>query len=105
MTEEARMRARRCVTWGVMTACVATAATLAGAGGQQGVGQTPSPLPLSQTIRERGTSVTGAYEGWFYGKDGSTYALVGYFNRNTKQEFEITVVPNNRIEPGGADQG
>ncbi len=88
-----------------MVACVAAGATLVGAGGQQGVGQTPSPLPLSQSIRERGTSLTGAYEGWFYGKDGSTYALVGYFNRNTKQEFEIPVGPNNRIEPGGADQG
>jgi hypothetical protein len=62
-------------------------------------------LPLSQTIRERGSSVTGAFEGWYYGKDGSAYALVGYFNRNTKQEFDIPVGPNNRIEPGGPDQG
>src|SRR5262245_20936530 len=73
--------------------------------GQQGIGQTPSGLPLSQTIRERGSSVTGAYEGWFYGRDGNTYALVGYFNRNTKQEFDIPIGPNNRIEPGGPDQG
>jgi hypothetical protein len=29
--------------------------------------------------------LTGAYEGWFYGKDGGTYALVGYFNRNTNR--------------------
>jgi len=73
--------------------------------GQTGVGQTPSGFPLSQTVRERGSSVTGAYEGWYYGKDGNTYALVGYFNRNTKQEFDIPVGPNNRIEPGGPDQG
>ncbi|OLC82209.1 MAG: hypothetical protein AUH72_07435 [Acidobacteria bacterium 13_1_40CM_4_65_8] len=59
---------------------------------------------LSQSVRERGSSVTGAYEGWYYGKDGNTYALVGYFNRNTKQEFDIPVGPNNRIEPGGPDQ-
>ena len=85
-------------------ASLAAGATLTGAGGQ-GVGQTPSPLPLSQSIRERGSSVTGAYEGWFYGKDGATYALVGYFNRNTKQEFDIPIGPNNRIEPGGPDQG
>ena len=31
--------------------------------------------------------------------------LVGYFNRNTKQEFDIPAGPNNRIEPGGPDQG
>ena len=29
--------------------------------------------------------------------------LVGYFNRNTKQELDIPVGPNNRIEPGGPD--
>jgi hypothetical protein len=86
-----------------MVACV-TGGTLVRAG-QQGIGQTPSPLPLSQTVRERGSSVTGAYEGWFYGKDGATYALVGYFNRNTKQEFDILPGPNNRVEPGGPDLG
>ena len=31
--------------------------------------------------------------------------LVGYFNRNTKQELDIPIGPNNRIEPGGPDQG
>jgi hypothetical protein len=73
--------------------------------GQQGQGQMPSPLPLSQPIRERGSSVTGAYEGWYRNKDGSVSLLVGYFNRNTKQELDIPVGPNNRIEPGGPDQG
>jgi hypothetical protein len=73
--------------------------------GQQGQGQTPSPLPLSNPIRERGSSVTGAYEGWYRNKDGSLSVLVGYFNRNTKQELDIPVGPNNRIEPGGPDQG
>ena len=73
--------------------------------GQQGQGQTPSPLPLSQPIRERGSSVTGAYEGWYRNKDGSVSLLVGYFNRNTKQELDIPIGPNNRIEPGGPDQG
>jgi len=99
------MLSSRAVTSSVLLASVLAGATLVGAGQQSGVGQTPSPLPLSQTIRERGSSVTGAYEGWYYGKDGSTYALVGYFNRNTKQEFDIPVGPNNRIEPGGPDLG
>jgi hypothetical protein len=30
---------------------------------------------------------------------------VGYYNRNLKQEMDIPVGPNNRIEPGGPDQG
>jgi hypothetical protein len=94
---------RRLITWGVMAVCAVAGGTLVRAG--QGVGQTPSSLPLSQAIRERGSSVTGAFEGWYYGKDGSAYALVGYFNRNTKQEFDIPVGPNNRLEPGGPDQG
>jgi hypothetical protein len=71
----------------------------------QGQGQTPSPFPLSNPIRERGSSITGAYEGWYRAKDGVVYFLVGYFNRNTKQELDIPVGPNNRIEPGGPDQG
>jgi hypothetical protein len=73
--------------------------------GQQGQGQTPSPLPLSNPIRERGSSVTGAYEGWYRNKDGSVTVLVGYFNRNTKQELDIPIGPNNRIDPGGPDRG
>jgi len=73
--------------------------------GPQGVSQTPSALPLSSPIRERGSSITCAYEGWYTDADGSIRLLVGYFNRNTQQEFDIPVGPNNRIEPGGPDQG
>ena len=61
----------------------------------------PSSLPLTAPIRERGSSVTPAFEGWYFDKDGAQRVLVGYFNRNTKQEFDIPVGPNNRIEPGG----
>ena len=74
-------------------------------GPQQGQGQAPSQLPLSNPIRERGSSVTGAYEGWYRNRDGSVMVLVGYFNRNTKQELDIPIGSNNRIEPGGPDQG
>src|SRR6185503_8710805 len=101
---EIGMRGRRFITWSVMTACAVAGGALVRAW-EQGVGQTPSSLPLTQAIRERGSSVTGAFEGWYYAKDGSTYALVGYFNRNTKQEFDIPAGPNNRVEPGGPDQG
>jgi hypothetical protein len=70
-----------------------------------GVGQTPSALPLSHPIRERGSSVTGAFEGWYRGADGATRLLVGYFNRNTEQELDVPIGPDNRIEPGGPDRG
>ena len=37
--------------------------------------------------------------------DGSISLLAGYFNRNLKQEMDIPIGPNNRIEPHGPDQG
>jgi len=55
--------------------------------------------------RDSGDSVTGAYEGWFKNPDGSFSLLIGYFNRNMKEELDIPVGPNNRIEPGGPDRG
>lgn len=70
-------------------------------------GQVPQsgvPLPL-EPARERGSSITPAFEGWFTNKDGSFSILVGYFNRNQKQALDIPVGPNNRIEPGGPDMG
>jgi hypothetical protein len=73
--------------------------------GQQGVGQTPSQFPLSNPIRARGSSVTGAYDGWYRDRDGTVRLLVGYYNRNTQQELDIPIGPDNRIEPGAPDQG
>jgi hypothetical protein len=73
--------------------------------GAQGQGQLPSQFPLSLGLREKGSSLTGAFEGWYHDRDGSVRLLVGYLNRNTKQEFDIPVGPNNHIDPGGPDQG
>lgn len=55
--------------------------------------------------RGSGDSVTGAFEGWFYNPDGSRSFLIGYYNRNSQQEIDIPIGPNNRIEPGGPDMG
>ncbi|MBZ5632154.1 MAG: hypothetical protein LAO55_03420 [Acidobacteriia bacterium] len=54
---------------------------------------------------DSGQGVTPAYEGWFPNPDGSFSILFGYFNRNQKQELDISIGPENRIEPGGPDQG
>ena len=54
---------------------------------------------------ESGQSVTAAYEGWFANSDGTFSILFGYYNRNIKEEFDIPAGPENRIEPGGPDQG
>ena len=61
-------------------------------------------LPL-EPVRDSGQSITGGYEGWYQNPDGSFSFLVGYFNRNQKETLEIPIGPNNRIEPGGPDQG
>src|SRR5881628_804431 len=61
-------------------------------------------LPL-EPPHEAGNSVTGAFEGWFKNPDGTFSLLLGYYNRNQKQELDIPIGPNNRIEPGGPDRG
>ena len=67
-------------------------------------GQTGTQLPM-EPLKERGLGVTAAFEGWYKNDDGTFSLLIGYFNRNSKQTLEIPVGPNNRIEPGGPDQG
>ena len=61
-------------------------------------------LPL-EPWHNAGQGVTGAFEGWFKNSDGTSTMLLGYFNRNLKQELDIPIGPSNRIEPGGPDQG
>ena len=87
------MDRRTLVRW-CAAACVAAAGALVSA--QQ--------LP-SEPSRQFGTSITGAFEGWFDNPDGSRSFLVGYFNRNLNREVDVPIGPNNRIEPGGPDLG
>jgi hypothetical protein len=90
------MRASRAVVAGVGVAAVAAGWLLVGASAQV--------LPMA-AVRESGEPVYPVYEGWYKNADGSFTFLFGYFNRNSKQTLEIPVGPNNRVEPGGADQG
>jgi len=52
-----------------------------------------------------GDSLTPAYEGWFDGADGTRNLLFGYYNRNSDQEFDIPVGPDNDVQPAGPDRG
>jgi hypothetical protein len=61
-------------------------------------------LPM-EPVHNSGQSITAAYEGWFGNPDGTFSILFGYYNRNLKQDLDIPVGSNNRIEPGGPDQG
>lgn len=61
-------------------------------------------LPL-EPAKDKGASVTGAYEGWYPNADGTFTLLVGYYNRNRAETLDIPIGPRNRIEPGGPDYG
>ena len=66
-------------------------------------------ISIPEPRRGSGDSVTGAFEGWFYNPDGSRTFLIGYYNRNSKQELDVPIGPNNRIDgpgdPGIIDRG
>jgi len=69
-----------------------------------------APLLAAQTaptglVHDSGQSVTPSFEGWFANPDGTYSILFGYFSRNLKQELDVPIGPENRIEPGGPDQG
>ena len=70
-----------------------------------GRGENRSSLPLTPTLLAKGAGVTPAMEGWYHGKDGFDYILLGYFNRNSEQEIDVPVGANNHIDPGGPDFG
>jgi hypothetical protein len=59
----------------------------------------------SEPAHTAGQGVTPAFEGWFHNPDGSFSIMVGYYNRNMRQVVDIPVGPDNKIEPGGPDQG
>jgi hypothetical protein len=61
--------------------------------------------PAAKAAAEKKTGITGAFEGWFRNPDGSFTLLLGYFNRDDKQELDIPIGPDNKIEPGGPDRG
>lgn len=69
-----------------------------------GAGWAQPKLPF-EPLHDSGQSITGAFEGWFANDDGTFSLLVGYYNRNQKQTVEVPIGPDNRIEPGGPDQG
>src|SRR5438309_4739168 len=74
------------------------------------IGMVPSALVRAQRLpleprHDSGQGVTGAFEGWFKNQDGTLSLLFGYYNRNQKEDLEIPIGPNNRIDPGGPDQG
>jgi hypothetical protein len=61
-------------------------------------------LPLAPGL-DKGRTVTPAFEGWYPNPDGTFTLSFGYYNRNLDEVVDIPIGPNNRVEPGGPDQG
>ena len=67
--------------------------------------QAQATRPGGLIRHDRGQSVSPVYEGWYPLPGGAVAASFGYFNRNWVEEVRIPVGPDNRVQPGGADQG
>jgi hypothetical protein len=60
---------------------------------------------VMEPLKDSGLNVYPAFEGWYQNPDGTYTLLIGYYNRNKKQLLDVPIGPQNRIEPGGPDQG
>jgi hypothetical protein len=63
----------------------------------------PATLHAQQIPYAKGLDVSPTYDGWEQNTDGSYTMHFGYFNRNTQQEFNIPIGPDNNID--GGDKG
>src|SRR6476646_5574967 len=52
-----------------------------------------------------GQAVAPVYEGFDVNPDGSFNMVFGYMNRNYEEEIDLSVGPDNMLEPAPADQG
>src|SRR5580704_13856612 len=79
---------------------VSAVTVFAGMAQAQGIAQAYKEPP-----HDSGQGITAAFEGWYPNPDGSNTILIGYYNRNQKEELDIPVGPNNHVDPGGPDLG
>ena len=81
------------------------AAAAAFAGCVAGAGVYAQQELVMEPLKDSGLNVYPAFEGWYQNPDGTYTLLIGYYNRNKKQLLDVPIGPQNRIEPGGPDQG
>jgi hypothetical protein len=82
---------------------IAAAAAIAGC--LAGAGVYAQQELVMEPLKDAGLNVYPAYEGWYQNPDGTYTLLIGYYNRNKKQILDVPIGPQNRIDPGGPDQG
>jgi hypothetical protein len=54
---------------------------------------------------DSGADVVPEFDGWERNPDGTFNMVFGYMNRNYVEEPIVPVGPDNKVEPGGPDQG
>ena len=53
----------------------------------------------------KGQDVSPTFEGWEPNPDGSYTFYFGYYNRNTEEELDVPIGPENTFDLGNGDQG
>ncbi len=61
-------------------------------------------LSIAQIRYSSGQNVVPVFEGWDRNPDGTFSMVFGYMNRNYEEQVDIPIGPNNKLEPGPADQ-
>lgn len=89
------------LSWCAPCLAAAAAVALSPAPGLEAQIQAVNP----QIRHATGQNVAPVYEGWYQAEDGTTHASFGYFNRNSEEVVHVPIGPENKVDPGPADQG
>src|ERR1700738_4527272 len=65
---------------------------------------TAAGFSAAQIRYSSGQNVVPVFEGWDRNPDGSFMMVFGYMNRNYEEDVDVPIGPDNKIEPGPADQ-
>ena len=89
-------RQLRCLVWACAILLLFTAGLLSLQAQQPAFPGIPYP---------RGQDVSPTFDGWERNPDGTFSMWFGYFNRNTEEEVDVPIGPQNAVELGNGDQG
>jgi hypothetical protein len=62
-------------------------------------------VPYSGVHFSKGQDVSPVFEGWESNPDGTFTLHFGYFNRNSEEELDVPIGPDNSFDMGNGDQG
>ena len=71
----------------------------------QGSVQLARPDAVPRSPYARGQDVSPTFDGWERNPDGTFTMYFGYFNRNSEEEIDVPIGPENTFDLGNGDQG